>query len=85
METISVTVIYYMLVFFTSSMEINIMKFKDYNLCMEVVEHIHEIAGEEPDKGQCYDSYEYEEVLVLRDPPPVRPYQLGRIATNDNH
>jgi len=85
MKTITITVTYYMFVFFTNSMEVNTIKFKDYNLCMEVVNHVHEIANQKPDEGQCYDSYEYEEVLVLNEPPPVRPYQLGRIATNDNY
>ena len=47
-----ITVTFYFLVFHTHDMQINSMRFRDYDLCMKVVQHIHE--GRDWDPKQCY-------------------------------
>jgi len=68
METVTITVTYYMFVFFTSNMEVNTMRFRSRELCMAVVEHVHSIANQMADKGQCYEAYREEPRLI----PSVR-------------
>ena len=52
METVLVNITFYFLVFYTSDMQLNTIRFRDYELCMTVVRHIHE--GKEWDPKQCY-------------------------------
>ena len=65
METVLTTVTFYFFVFFTSNMEINVLKFTDYDLCMKVVEHTHEMVGKMPDPNQCYSKEEEVSVPIL--------------------